>query len=123
MTMVSCNGCRACCRNQAVLLFPGDEPNLDIFELRNAEVRGSMVTMLKNRPNGDCWHLGANGCTIYDRRPVMCAHYDCRKQFLVTPKTERRLLDTPEIWTAARKRLNTLDEADHAEIARRRALR
>jgi Fe-S-cluster containining protein len=120
MTPVPCNGCRACCKNQAVCLFPEDEPNFDVFELRTVTVDGALLTMLKLKPNGECWHLGSNGCTIYDRRPVMCKAYDCRKQFLATAKRDRRALGTPEIWEAARQRLDTLDVDERAKALHRR---
>jgi Fe-S-cluster containining protein len=49
--------------------------------------------ILRRKPNGDCHYLGADGCTIHDRTPVVCRVFDCRGaylNFLDHPRNERR---------------------------------
>lgn len=93
--------------------MPEDEPNLDVFEINNL---GNGIRVLKLLPNGDCAHLGPDGCTIYDRRPAVCVAYDCRLQFLSMSRVERRAHSSPGIWREARKRLDTLDEIDRLQV-------
>lgn len=109
MSDVPCNGCRACCTKQVVIVVPEDEPNLEVFKLRDL---GKGVQIIDVLENGDCAHLGPDGCTIYGRRPAVCVAYDCRLQFLMMNRAERRTHSSPGIWREARKRLNTVDESD-----------
>ena len=79
MTPVPCNGCRACCLNDALILHPemGDDPEqYGTDEIVNP-LTGKPALKLKNKPNGECVYLGKTGCTIYDRRPAICAEFDC----------------------------------------------
>ncbi len=77
MSDVPCNGCTACCRQQVVLLSMEDEPNMAAYDYRHV----GDLRVLNNKPNGDCTHLGPEGCTIYENRPFICRTYDCRKHF------------------------------------------
>lgn len=45
--------------------------------------------MLKSQPNGDCFYLGADGCTIHEHAPFMCKIYDCREQHRMYSKEVR----------------------------------
>lgn len=72
---VPCAGCTACCRGQLIVLFPehGDDPTQ--FDTRPM---GNGMIALKEQANGDCIYLGADGCTIHERAPMMCRRFDCR---------------------------------------------
>jgi Fe-S-cluster containining protein len=71
---VPCNGCTACCRNhQAVTWQEGDDPTLFTA---TGKVGQEWMAMLPQKGNGDCAYLGEAGCTVYDRRPIVC-RYEC----------------------------------------------
>lgn len=36
------------------------------------------VVYLARKPNHDCIYLTDAGCSIYDRRPIVCREWDCR---------------------------------------------
>jgi Fe-S-cluster containining protein len=112
MSDVPCNGCTACCRHQIVLLADRDEPNIAAYDYRHiGEHR-----VLNNKPNGDCAHLGPEGCTIYDKRPFVCRTYDCRKHLESLAAGERRRFSHSMLGDEARKRLATLDGDDLADL-------
>lgn len=114
--LVPCNGCRACCKNESVVLYPeyGDDvgsyetmpalgPTVEALGLENR-------VMLKRKPNGDCHYLNETGCTIYDRAPAMCQEFDCRKWYLkfnrqVRKRLERQGYIGKELMDAARARI------------------
>ena len=112
MSQVSCNGCSACCRQHIVRLSQADEANLAIYDWR--EVAG--VRVLKTAANGDCIHLGSNGCTIYERRPQVCRVYDCRKHFSILSAAEQKRFAASALGVAARQRLATLDADDRRDL-------
>jgi Fe-S-cluster containining protein len=113
MSDVPCNGCTACCRQQIVRLTGGDMQNMAIYDWRQiGEFR-----VLNNKPNGECVHLGPGGCTIYEQRPLVCRTYDCRKQFKILSGNERRRFRNSAMGDEARKRLDTLDGGDLADLA------
>ena len=70
---VPCNGCRLCCMNDIILLIPerGDELHQYEFEMAGEH------PVMKRQANGHCIALGKDGCTIYDKRPIMCRKFDC----------------------------------------------
>jgi hypothetical protein len=73
---VPCNGCTACCRNgDALRLLPEDDPT-QYQTVPHAFMRGHL--MLDHQANGDCIYLTAEGCSIHDRKPLMCREMDCR---------------------------------------------
>ena len=68
------------------------------------------VAEVRRHKNGDCVYLGEAGCMIYDRRPVICRGFDCRKLFLRQSREERRQwirdkMVSRDVYAAARKRL------------------
>jgi len=103
---VPCNGCTACCRNNLVLLMPSEGDIPETYERQRIE---SGVEALAHRPNGECWYLGPNGCTIHDRKPVMCKAFDCRR-FI---QTVARELIPSEIYRAGKARMHTLTAIDN----------
>lgn len=65
-------------------------------------------------------YLGKNGCTIYERRPLICRTFDCRKHYLILPRQDRdnlvRLkLSSRAVFNAARARLSTLSAEEKKE--------
>jgi len=116
MSAVPCNGCRTCCRDQLVPLLEEDEPNISHYDVVIHENNGLIVKALREKPNGECAHLGPAGCEIYEHRPIVCRSYDCRKQFKIMSRNERRGFTNSQIWKEARARLHTLDADDLATL-------
>lgn len=114
-TPVPCNGCRVCCQRELVVLFPekGDDPaRLEHVALPSLF---GPILVLKQKDNGDCVYLGADGCTIHDRAPAVCRAFDCRAYFLSMNRHERRLHEKRSahkvaVFHAGRQRLDTLNE-------------
>lgn len=91
---VPCAGCTRCCRgNSIVMLLPQHGDLLDSYEHEFVMLPGAgRGPILKRKPNGDCVYLGAGGCTIHDRAPVVCRVFDCRGAYLAfmeQPRQER----------------------------------
>lgn len=116
MSNVACAGCTVCCRDQLVLLMPDDEPRLASLEFFEIDFKGEAYRSLKHKPDGTCIHLGVDGCSVYENRPEVYRSYDCRMQFLIMSRNQRRAWKNQDIWREARKRLATLDEDDRAGI-------
>ena len=80
--IVPCGMCTLCCRGgEAIVLHPecGDR----ISDYKTREVWHPLFNdrpahILEQQPNGDCIYVGPFGCTIHDRRPVICREFDCR---------------------------------------------
>jgi hypothetical protein len=68
---VDCGDCHACCQNQVVVLFPGDDTACGGWKIEGAH------KVMQQRANGDCVHLGAAGCQIHGRHPQVCRAFDC----------------------------------------------
>lgn len=120
-TQVPCESCVTCCRDQYIILMAEDEANLSAYQFDEIKVRETVFRILKSNPDGTCVHLGPQGCSIYEQRPEVCRAYDCRKQFLIMSRNERRQFKNSQIWDEARKRLPTLDDDDRAHISDYRA--
>lgn len=91
--LVDCKGCGSlCCKGDKIVLHPreGDDPSLYLTEPTLHDLTGERVLMLQHADNGDCVYLGAKGCTIYDRRPVICREFDCALSFMKMTKVQRR---------------------------------
>lgn len=101
---LQCNGCRACCMMEQIELHPehGDDPSLYETVAVNGKIR------FKPREDGkkSCRYLGANGCTIYEKRPITCRSFDCRVYMLAKlnqmgrNRAERRKLLSTSPWLA-----------------------
>jgi hypothetical protein len=75
--------------------------------------------------DGQCVYLGAAGCTIYDRRPLLCRSFDCRKHYLILPRQDRdnlvRLgLSSRAVFNAGRARLKSLSSEERKECLDKR---
>jgi Fe-S-cluster containining protein len=75
---VPCKGCTACCFFKTVAVQPEKERPEDIERLQIEYSDEKQAWLLKKREDGGCVHLGENGCTVYEHRPAVCRHYDCR---------------------------------------------
>ncbi len=121
-TMVNCEGCTECCRSgQGLVLHPeeGDDVESYVHRIAGHREDGSAVFVLATDEKGWCVYLGKRGCTIYERRPLLCRTFDCRKHYLMLPRTDRdnlvRLkLSSRAVFNAGRARLKTLSPAERA---------
>jgi len=109
--LLPCGECTKCCHGEAVFLYPEDGDNPGLYRTRK------VWHALENRPayaleqrNGACVYLGAQGCTIYDKRPSLCRSYDCRifvKSF--TRAQEKQMVESgkcdPEMFKKGREML------------------
>jgi Fe-S-cluster containining protein len=127
-TEVACNACTECCKSkQALLLHPGLGDDLESYQFRTAAHpdTGDPVFLLAVKENGECVYLGSSGCTIYDRRPLLCRSFDCRKHYLILPRQDRDNLvrvgvSSRAIFDAGRSRAKTLSQAERKECLDKR---
>ena len=78
------------------------------------------VFVLATEANGQCVYLGASGCTIYDRRPLLCRSFDCRKHYLILPRQDRDNLvklglSSRAVFNAGRARLKSLSDGERKD--------
>jgi Fe-S-cluster containining protein len=112
-----------CCRsNQGLFLQPGQGDQVETYRHRVATDRttGNPIFLLETDANGQCVYLGATGCTIYHRRPLLCRSFDCRKHYLMLPRQDRdnlvRLgLSSRAVFNAGRARLKSLRAGEREE--------
>lgn len=96
--VLPCNGCTACCEMDIVFLHPecGDNPKKYVTQMAGDRIA------LAHKRTGGCIYLDQGiGCTIWERRPVVCREMDCRRllKFRGTPK---EALVGPHVMAAAR---------------------
>ena len=123
-----CNGCTECCKsNQGLFLYPeqGDEVDSYQHQVLTDQATGNPVFLLATGANGQCVYLGASGCTIYDRRPLLCRTFDCRKHYLILPRQDRDNLvklglSSRAVFNAGRARLKTLSAEERTECLDKR---
>ena len=70
MAEPACNGCRACCIDDLQAILPGEvgRYHTELFQ---------GIPVLKHKPNGECFYLGPNGCTIHEWKPTKCKELTC----------------------------------------------
>jgi hypothetical protein len=97
------------------------------YEFRVAKRPGSdePVFLLATKENGECAYLGPEGCTIYERRPVLCRSFDCRKHYLILPRQDRdnlvRLgMSSRDVFNAGRIRVKTLSPEERKDCLDKR---
>jgi len=125
---VPCNACTECCRsNQGLFLHPGRGDDVESYRHRvlTEQATGNPVFLLATEANGQCVYLGASGCTIYERRPLLCRSFDCRKHYLILPRQDRdnlvRLgLSSRAVFNAGRARLGSLSSDERSECLDKR---
>jgi len=74
MKPLKCGTCTVCCQGDIIFLKTGDD-----IRLYKTELVGEKL-ILQHKPNGDCIYLD-RGCSIYDKRPIVCRGLDCRKVY------------------------------------------
>ncbi len=127
-TEVPCGACTACCKsNQGLFLHPeqGDDIASYQVQVRVDAESGSPVYFLATDEAGACVYLGETGCTIYERRPVLCRTFDCRKHYLILPRQDRDNLvklglSSRAVFNAGRARLNSLNRTEREECLAKR---
>lgn len=111
---VPCNGCNLCCRGEAIILLADEGDDIASYEHVLVDIPGlPPQAVLKKGADGNCIYLGPTGCTIHDRAPKICKHFDCRGWYLSKTRAERRRMisqghASKEIFDAGRARLKTL---------------
>lgn len=115
MNEISCNGCRACCQYEALVLHPemGDKPREYLCVTMTNPLTGNLVFALARKENGECIYLGPEGCTNYINRPAICREFDCRKFYLKVKQGNVLMklasdLAGDEVLKEGEKRLHTL---------------
>lgn len=121
-SIVPCNGCRLCCQNDAIVLHPekGDNPSLYTTVPFTSPINGAEMLMLDHKSNGDCIYLGEKGCEIYEKRPLICREFDCRKLYLKFTKPQRIAIVSKNLISkatieAGKKRLGSLTQAERQQ--------
>jgi len=78
---VPCGDCRACCRDELVILHPesGDDPSTYLTRQIIDPLSGGPALALIQNEDGRCIYLGDEGCRIHDRAPAVCRGFDCRQ--------------------------------------------
>lgn len=109
---VPCGSCRACCSHELVIIHPenGDDGRYLTRTVPHPFEDGRTVQALMHKPDGSCVYLGEQGCTIYDRRPVVCREFDCRRMVLrlkkaLGRKRARDLIEKSETLQAGNRLL------------------
>jgi hypothetical protein len=127
-TNVPCGTCTECCKSgQGLYLHPdrGDDVASYRVQVRADAGTGRFAFLLATDANGACVYLGPSGCTIYERRPLLCRSFDCRKHYLILPRQDRDNLvklglSSRAVFNAGRARLKSLDLAEREECLARR---
>jgi len=127
-TPVPCGACTKCCNsNQGLYLHPEQGDDVGSYQVRVLanEANGGLIYLLATKENGSCVYLGETGCTIYERRPLLCRSFDCRKHYLILPRQDRdnlvRLgLSSREVFNAGRVRVKTLSAAERKDCLEKR---
>jgi Fe-S-cluster containining protein len=109
---VPCGGCRACCKDQLIVLVP--EEGDRVAEYEHEVVRaapGVFIPVLRHHPNGDCVYLGESGCSIWDRAPLICRVFDCRRQYAeLAARFGAKGVQMNDVLRAGRERLHSIGE-------------
>jgi hypothetical protein len=107
---VPCNGCTVCCQNELLFLHPEEGDVVADYLTQRAwnPLTQQAGFALQQKPNGDCVYLGPSGCSIWERAPLICRHFDCRALLarIGGRPAQRRALKTgmlsKELFDAAR---------------------
>src|ERR1700735_2549574 len=80
----TCNGCMSCCHEAHIALDPYELARLARkLNLTTTEFVARYLTeggiVLRQRENTSCIMLGADGCTVYPDRPLICRTYPLKR--------------------------------------------
>jgi Fe-S-cluster containining protein len=108
---VACGACHHCCRNEMVVLQDNENPA--DYDCTTHATPTDTIHVLRHQPNGDCVYLGANGCSIHGRHPMMCRVFDCARFAALWPRQRRRAagMGMTDVLTEGLRRLR---ETRHA---------
>jgi hypothetical protein len=68
----------------------GDDPSQ--YKTAMCYTPGKKPYLILDRlPNGDCFYLGPDGCTIWERAPWTCKDFDCRMVFKNSDRIGRKI--------------------------------
>lgn len=73
--VVPCNGCTLCCTGDAIRL---EEEDLEMNYQTELHPYIAGAVMIAHKPNGACFYLNEQGCSIHGRAPALCRIADCR---------------------------------------------
>ena len=113
---VPCGDCHACCRS-LVMLLPDEGDDVASYDHEIVTIApGVSGPALKRKANGDCVYLDDAGrCSIWERAPLICRVFDCRRWYKNHSRAERRKLIArgadQTIFAAGRARLASLESA------------
>jgi Fe-S-cluster containining protein len=122
---VPCGPCHACCRSELIALIPEDGDDVASYDHDLIFLPGlGEVAYIKHRKNGDCVYLGRDGCTIHQRRPVICRAFDCRAFYLSKTRAERQEhrkagAMARAVLNAGHERMKTLDIGEVRKVPTR----
>jgi Fe-S-cluster containining protein len=110
-----------------LVLHPGLGDDIDSYQVRTVAdpETVAVVHLLATKEGGECIYLGTSGCTIYERRPVLCRNFDCRKLYLILPKQDRSNLvrlgmSSQAVLNAGKARVQTLSIEERKECREKR---
>lgn len=107
LMQVPCGGCTLCCQSDLVRLLPEDDP--DEYQNEPHPTRkGELMLAHRHDPAkpdelGPCVYLGEGGCTIHERRPMMCREMDCRTLAMKMTFAQALMLDAVPVWRRGRE--------------------
>ena len=121
---VPCNGCRECCKGDAIFLHPenGDDPRQYRCHPDRNPITGRTAWVLDRHPDTNwCVYLGPDGCTIHGRAPAICREFDCRVFFLRFTRVERKEMVRSgnvgrAVFDAGKAKLKETGAAERLEI-------
>lgn len=87
MEPLNCGTCSLCCHGK-VFLFP-DENATHLDVITDTRIDGKRLRRLITKADGECGHLEAGRCSVYEHRPRICRSFDCRDHYHL-PAAERR---------------------------------
>ena len=90
MVSVPCGDCHLCCKMMTPLR-PDEAGSYQTAQWFRDGLNKPPVVILDRLPNGDCFYLGPDGCTIHERAPSACRDYDCRQMFKDSDRPGRKL--------------------------------
>lgn len=93
MKTVPCNGCTLCCYHPSPRPLTQEEIESGAYRQRDG--------LLDLTPEGACIYATPKGCSIYERRPLLCQEFDCR-DFAKFTYTIARKANIIVIWNRGR---------------------
>ena len=75
------------------MLYPDDPPLETLVVINDA---GTRIGHAIKQDGGKCVYLADDGCSIWETRPAMCRHFDCRDILRVSDEERERWLSNCE---------------------------